>query len=253
MSDESVTGSHFVVDLGHSNGDNTTAVGGFMSTMPLHGARADAPNQVRASGVSSAAVDELDAILAEVGRYCDIKERLTLIPPSAKVRGTYCRSIDAALAEAGKLKRYKELFPTHLGTLNWHPTGEFLVRLTVAAALLMDSPKLVNEGMHEIGRKNALEFAHSLLGRMLMRLLSHDPRKLLMQGVAARRQTCSYGSWQVAFPREREAVVSMNEEYMYLESFMFGAAYGTFDAIGLTLKATCELDTKFRGRHFLSW
>lgn len=223
-----------------------------MSAMPVHGA-GSVLNHGRTAGVGSTPVSELDAIVDEVGRYCDIRERLTLIPPSAKVRGTYCRSIDAALADAGKLKRYKELFPNHLGTLNWHPTGEFLVRLTVAAALLMDSPERVNEGMLEIGRKNALAFAHSLLGRMLMRLLSHDPRKLLLQGVAARRQTCSYGTWRVTFPSEREAVVSMDEEYLYLESFMFGAALGTFDAIGLTVKATCELDTKFSGRHYLSW
>lgn len=224
-----------------------------MSAMPVQGAGATVLSSGRVGGVGCSAVNELDAILDEVGRHCDIRERLTLVPPSAKVRGTYCRSIDSALQEAGKFKRYKELFPQHLGTLNWHPTGDFLVRLTVAAALLMDSPERVKEGMFEIGRKNALEFAQSLLGRMLMRLLSHDPRKLLMQGVAARRQTCSYGTWQVAFPADRQAVVTIIEEYLYLETFMFGAAFGTFDAIGLTLSATCELETKFRGKHFLSW
>jgi len=224
-----------------------------MSAIPVHGTGTTVLNHGRPAGVGSTTGSELDAILDEVGRYCDIRERLTLIPPSAKVRGTYCRSIDAAMEEAGKFKRYKELFPNHMGTLNWHPTGEFLVRLTVASALLMDSAERVNEGMLEIGRKNALEFAHSLLGRMLMRLLSRDPRKLLMQGVAARRQTCSYGVWQVTFPRENEAVVDVNEEYLYFDSFMYGAALGTFDAIGLGVKARCDMDTKFRGRHYLSW
>lgn len=193
-----------------------------------------------------------EEILAEAGRYCDIQERLTLVPPSAKVRGTYCRSIDSALTEAGKFKRYRELFPRELGTLNWHPCGEFLQRLVVGGALLVGAER-VQEGMLEIGRRNALEFARSLLGRMLMRLLSRDPKKLLLQGVAARRQTASYGSWQVSFPEERMAIVTMVEEYMYLESFMFGAALGTFDAIGLKCEAKAELQTKFHGRHILHW
>jgi uncharacterized protein (TIGR02265 family) len=209
-------------------------------------------DQGRALGADALEGCDRGQMLAEVSRYCDIAERLTLVPPSAKVRGTYCRSIDAALTEAGKYKRYRELFPRELGTLQWHPCGEFLVRLTVGAALLV-GPERVKEGMLEIGRRNALEFARSLLGRMLLRLLSRDPKKLLLQGVAARRQTCSYGEWQVTFPKERSAIVTMVEEYMYLETFMLGAALGTFDAIGLKVDARAELQTQFHGRHILHW
>lgn len=190
--------------------------------------------------------------LAEVSRHCDIAERLALIPPSAKARGTFCRSIDSALHEAGKFKRYRELFPTHLGTMQWHPCGEFMARLVIAGALLR-GPERVHEGMLQIGRHNALEFARSLLGRILLRLLSNDPKKLLLQGIAARRQTCSYGDWQVSFPEERMAIVTMVEEYMYIESFTLGAALGTFDAIGLKVDARAELQTQFHGRHVLRW
>jgi uncharacterized protein (TIGR02265 family) len=194
----------------------------------------------------------LAEVLAEVGRYCDIHERLPLIPPSAKVRGVYCRSIDSAMTEAGLIKRYRELFPRELGTLQWHPCGEFLKRLVVGAGLLL-GPERVHEGMLEIGRRNALEFARSLLGRMLMRLLSRDPKKLLLQGVAGRRQTVSSGNWHVDFPEERMAVVTMMEEYLYIDSYSIGSALGTFDAIGLELDAKCELTTNFEGRHILRW
>jgi uncharacterized protein (TIGR02265 family) len=192
------------------------------------------------------------AIIEELTRHCDVSQRLTLIPPSAKIRGVYCRSIDSALAKAGKLQRYRELFPRDLATLAWHPMGEFLVRLSVGGALLA-SPEYVHDGMLEIGRHNALEFARSLLGKMLVRLLSRDPKKLMLQGVAARRQTCSYGSWQVTFPHECTAVVTMVEEYGYIDSFILGAALGTFDAIGLTVQATTILDDQFNGRQILSW
>lgn len=219
--------------------------------MAVPGESSAVPNQGRSAGDAFEGFDRAQ-VLAEVSRFCDIEERLPLVPPSAKVRGTYCRSIDAALTEAGKYKRYRELFPRELGTLQWHPCGEFLVRLVVAGALLM-GPERVKEGMLEIGRRNAYEFARSLLGRMLLRLLSRDPKKLLLQGVAARRQTCSYGDWQVTFPAERSAIVTMVEEYMYLETFMLGAALGTFNAIGLKVDASAELQTKFYGRHVLHW
>jgi uncharacterized protein (TIGR02265 family) len=204
------------------------------------------------TGVTSSSSRELATILDELSRHSDLSERLTLIPPSAKIRGVYCRSIDTALDEAGKLGRYRELFPRDLATLTWHPMGEFLIRLSVAGALLA-GPERVHDGMLEIGRKNALEFARSLLGRIMLRLLSRDPRKLLLQGVAARRQTCSYGSWQVHFPSEREAVVTMVEEYLYIESFLMGAALGTFDAIGLNVEAETIFEDRFHGRHVLRW
>jgi uncharacterized protein (TIGR02265 family) len=194
----------------------------------------------------------LDDAMVEVARHCDIRERLSVVPPSATVRGVYFRSIESALKEAGAIKRYQELFPLQLGTFQWHPCGELLRRLVVAGALLR-GPLHVHDGMFEIGRHNALEFARSLLGRMLLRLLSRDPKKLLLQGIAARRQTCGYGNWQVTFPEERLAIVTMVEEYLYLDTYSMGSAIGTFEAIGLALDARCELDTKFNGRHILRW
>lgn len=195
---------------------------------------------------------DLAAALDVVGRHCDVAERLALVPPSAKVRGVYLRSIDSALKDAGQTRRYRELFPRELGTLQWHPCSELLKRLTIGAALLV-GPERVHEGMHEIGRRNALEFAHSLLGRMLLRFLSHDPKKLLQQGSAGRRQTCSYGSWHIDFPEERMAVVTMVEEYLYIDSYCMGSARGTFEAIGREVHATYELTTRFDGRHILRW
>lgn len=227
------------------------AVLGLGNAVPLRGRSGGEPLDVL-PGVDSTDSRGLAELLSEIGRYCDVQERLLLIPPSAKLRGYYCRSIEAAVEEGGKLKRYRELFPRDLGTLQWHPAGEILKRLVVGAALLV-GPERVHEGMLEMGRRNALEFARTLLGRMLMRLLSKDPKKLLLQGVAARRQTCSYGSWQITFPEERMAIMTMVEEYMYLDSWLIGAAYGTFDAIGLSLDAKCELETKFVGRHVLRW
>jgi uncharacterized protein (TIGR02265 family) len=193
-----------------------------------------------------------DEVLAEIGRHCDIQDRVSLVPPSAKVRGVFFRSIDSALAEVGLYARYRELFPREVGTLQWQPCTDFLWRLVVGGALLRGAAG-VHEGMAEIGRHNALEFASSLLGRILLRFLSREPKKLLMQAIAGRRQTCDYGHWEIDFPEQRTAIVTMREEYLYMESYAVGSARGTFEAIGRTVDVVCELDTRFDGRHVLRW
>jgi uncharacterized protein (TIGR02265 family) len=199
-----------------------------------------------------AAMDAREAAIAEVSRHCDVLERLSLIPPSAKARGLYFRSIETALASAGRIERYSALFPERFAAVLWHPIGELLVRLAVGGALLTD-PEHVHDGMYEIGRRNAVVFAESLLGRTLLRLLSHDPKRLLQQAVAGRRQSQNYGRWTLAFPEERTAVMTMVEEYLYIDSYLLGAAQGTFDAVGVPVRAEANLDDRFSGRHILVW
>ena len=190
--------------------------------------------------------------VARVSAHCDLAERLTLVPPSARVRGLYFRSIEAVLGRAGKLDEYKAIFPERFAAVMWHPAGEFLERLVIGGALL-SGPERVHEGMFEIGRRNAIAFAESLLGRTMLRLLSRDPRKLLQQGVAGRRQSYSHGRWVLEFPAERRAIMSMEEEYLYIESYLLGAAQGTFDAIGVPVRTSVVLETPFFGKHILDW
>jgi uncharacterized protein (TIGR02265 family) len=192
------------------------------------------------------------ATIRELCRHCDIAERLTLVPPSAKVRGVYFASIDRAMAKAGCRERFEQLFPKRPAAVLWHPLADFLVRLTVGGAMLA-GPERVHEGMFEIGRGNALTFAESLVGRALIRLLDRDPRRLLKQAIAGRRQGYAYGHWELEFPAEREAVITMSEEYAYLESFLLGAGQGTFDAVGVTVRAEAVLRDPFNGKHLLAW
>ena len=197
-------------------------------------------------------MDERSRAIEEVSRYCDVAERIALLPPSARSRGLYFRSIETVLGRAGKLERYRALFPERFSAVRWYPTHEFLTRVTVAGAMLTEAAR-VHEGMFEIGRQNAVAFSESLLGKTLLRLLSRDPRKLLQQGVAARRQSSAYGRWTLVFPDERSAVMSMTEEYVYIESYLLGAAQGTFDAVGMPVETEVVLEDRFNGRHLLRW
>jgi uncharacterized protein (TIGR02265 family) len=190
-------------------------------------------------------------VIAQLCRHCDLAERLPLVPPSAKVRGLYFRSIERVLATAGKRDQYDELFPQRFATVLWHPLAEFLVRLGVGAALLAGAEE-VERGMFEIGRANAVAFAESLLGRTLLRLLDRDPKRVLRQGIAGRRQSCNFGRWELELG-ERQAIVTMAEDYTYIESYLLGAARGTFDAIGLPVHAEAILRDRFNGQHILRW
>ncbi len=191
-------------------------------------------------------------VIAELCRHCDLVERLPLVPPSAKVRGLYFRSIERVLTDAGLRERFDAIFPQRFAAVLWHPAADFLVRLAVGGALLA-GPQRIHEGMFAIGRGNAVAFAESLLGRTLLRLLARDPKRLLRQAIAGRRQSCSFGRWELELPAETEAVVTMAEEYTYIESYLLGAAQGTFDAVGVPVRTEVLLRDRFNGQHVLRW
>jgi uncharacterized protein (TIGR02265 family) len=202
----------------------------------------------------AARVSRREELFAEVARHCDVHERLTFMPPSAKSRGLYFRSIESVLTRAGggRVEAYHAMFPERFTAIPWYPTADFLKRLVVGAALLT-SPERVHEGMFEIGRRNAVAFAESLIGRTMLRLLSRDPQKLMQQSVAGRRQSSGYGQWSLALPEPRTAVMTMVEEYVYIESYLLGAAQGTFDAIAVPVRTEVVLENRFVGKHILKW
>ncbi|MFT3921879.1 MAG: TIGR02265 family protein [Myxococcales bacterium] len=188
----------------------------------------------------------------QVAEHCDLSERLKLLPPSASSRGFFFRSIDNVLERAGKMDRFERIFPERISGLRYYPVSELLIRLTVGAALLR-GPEQVHAGMFEIGRNNVSAVMGSLLGKMMLRFLAIDPRLLLQQGVAGKRQTSNFGRWDLSFPEEHTAQVSMTEEYLYIESYMLGAAQGTFEAVGVPVSVKASLVDRFTGTHTLRW
>jgi uncharacterized protein (TIGR02265 family) len=198
-------------------------------------------------------VDARRYAIDEVNPHCDLIERLKVMPPSVATRGFFFRSIDTVLEQAGKFERFEAVFPERLSGVGWYPMSEFLPRLAVAGAILK-GPEQVHAGMHEIGRHNVSAVMGSLLGKMLLRFLARDdPRKLLQQGAAGRRQTCNVGRWELSFPTEHSAVVSMTEEYLYIESYLLGAALGTFEAVDIPVSVEATLSDRFTGTHTLRW
>jgi uncharacterized protein (TIGR02265 family) len=193
------------------------------------------------------------AALDLIAPHCDIVSRLEAVPPSAAGRGVFFRIIERELERRGLLAPYHELFPAkNRWSISYHPLSDFLVRLACAGALI-SSPERLHEGMKELARTNSVFFAKSLLGRTLIRLLSRDPVRLSEQALAARRQSFNYGHWELIRHGETELEMVYRNEYIWLESYVAGAAQGTFESCGITPILETKLVDKFNGSTFISW
>jgi uncharacterized protein (TIGR02265 family) len=191
--------------------------------------------------------------LSLVAAYCDIEERLTLVPPSACVRGIYLNSIERQLTAQGLLPAYRDYFPAdRFGSLTFYPVKEYMVRLACAGALIA-SPERVHEGMFKLSRANAKAFMDSVLGRILLRVLSRDPKRLCEQAIAGYRQSSNYGHWEFVKHGERTFEFVFREEYVWIESAIAGAGVGTFDACGVNIEVEHRLTDRFNGSSIYSW
>jgi uncharacterized protein (TIGR02265 family) len=186
--------------------------------------------------------------------HCDLVERLQAVPPSARIRGVWFQIFLNELRERNLLHRYEEYFPNERWTaLQFYWVGDYLVRIALAGAVLAGSADRLHDGMFELNRCNAKRFADTLLGRTLFRLLSNDPRRLLQQGMASRRQTMNYGRWLVSFPTPNQAHVTFEEEYIWIDPNLVGATTGTFDAVNMPVLVTATIDSKFNGSIRADW
>ena len=191
--------------------------------------------------------------IGDLVAYCDLEERLPLVPASAKLRGLYFKNNLTMLKREGFEAEFKEYYPESYSAVRWYPVADFLERLAVAGALLC-GPEKVHEGMRRIGHNNAVAFAESLLGRAMMRFFSSDPVKALQQASAGRRQSCTYGRWETSFVEPGVAVMKMYEEYLWIESYVAGAGRGTFASIvGRDIDVEVNLTSRFEGYLTLRW
>lgn len=185
--------------------------------------------------------------------YCDLSTRLRDIPPSAQVRGLYMVGMEHTVRLHHRLDEYHAWFgPRTFSPLRYYDATEYVIRAAVAAALL-SGRAAIDEGLEELGRGNTRAIRDSLLGTVLLRLLSPDPRLLLRQGIASQRQSCTYARWTLEFPSTRSAIMHFEGEYAWIESLLVGAAKGSFELIDLPVHISVRLHDRYRGEHHLSW
>lgn len=186
-----------------------------------------------------------------VAPYCDITQRLAAVPPDAEIRGIWFRAIEDELRRRGLRDQYAAAFPKRPDSLlRMYPATEYLTCVAYAGALVA-SPERLHEGMYAISLGNARYFAGTLLGRGMMHLLSRrDPHRIAEQAVASKRHTTNYGRWYVASEGPRHIEIALEDEFVWIESTLLGAAAGTFEVIP---GARCEakLHDRFNGSIFV--
>jgi uncharacterized protein (TIGR02265 family) len=185
--------------------------------------------------------------------HCDIAERLRDVPPSARTRGLYFNSIATEVKKARKGGDYASYFPgdRHVA-LSFYPLSDYLIRLAVAGALVA-APADVHAGMSQITSANATAFSSSLLGRILLRLLSRDPVRLAQQALAARRQSSTYGEWTLHQHGPRELEMVYRGEFIWIESAVAGSAAGTFAAGQIDASLETKLVDRYDGSTVIRW
>jgi uncharacterized protein (TIGR02265 family) len=221
--------------------------------MLSHTEMQDGRTAARSFGVPSRNVNPASRAIELVAPYCDIVDRLRVIPPSAQMRGVWIKNVEKQIERRGLLGAYREFFPgDHYASLSFYPVGDLITRSACAGALVA-SPERVHEGMALITKANAETFMASLLGRALLRVLARDPIRLLEQALAARRQSFSYGRWELKRHSDREVEMAYKNEYWWIESAVTGAAEGTFEACKVPVRIETNLVDRFNGSTFFRW
>lgn len=188
-----------------------------------------------------------------IAPHCDVIERLQDVPPSANVRGYYFQSMLNVLERLDKLSLFASYVPpVPRSSVKFYPLSHYLFELAVAGACVAE-PAQLHDGIREITRQNATAFKSSLLGRVLMPVLRSDPVRLTEQGAAARRQTTTYGHWQIKRHGPRELEVVYHTEYMWIESAVAGAAAGAFEACGVQAHLTTSVESRYEGSTHITW
>jgi uncharacterized protein (TIGR02265 family) len=191
--------------------------------------------------------------ISYIAPHSDIVERLNDVPPSAQVRGLYFRSFLGVLRQTNRLSDYERFFPNEsFSSLGYHPLGDYLIRLAVAGAV-MTSKETLHDGILQLTQQNALAFTSSILGKVLLRILARDPVRLTEQGLSARRQSTTYGEWELIRREPRCLEMVYRAEYMWIESAIAGAAIGTFEACRLRPSLQTILKDKYNGSTLIRW
>jgi uncharacterized protein (TIGR02265 family) len=185
--------------------------------------------------------------------HCDIATRLNAVPSSARVRGIYFRSALDEVTRRGLRAAFETVVhETERSAFMLYPATDYILWMAWAGSLVA-SPVNVHHGMREIARGNAVYFGESLLGRSLLRLLSRDPVQLLHQAIKSKRAVTNYGRWYIADESARHVVVRHEEEYVWIESALLGAALGALESCGIQPSIEVRLKDPFNGDLVFRW
>ncbi|WP_257458703.1 DUF2378 family protein [Archangium lipolyticum] len=192
-----------------------------------------------------------------LGSEEELQQLLSYVTPTDTTRGLFLNgvlevvrqlgdesTVRRCLEESGE-KQFLDLFSYPLGTL---------LRMSYTGARLLSSDSRdFNEVMRQMGYLSARNFADSTMGRVMLRLVVGQPRRLLDTLPMAYRMNTTAGECTVRWTGHTNAVIRFTRDFLP-HAYTEGSLQGSFEIAkvpGLTVRARplARLDTEFE----LSW
>lgn len=192
------------------------------------------------------------ANLALCYAHTDLKWRLANIPADATCRGAFFNMLDD---RAGTLSRetqaeYRSFFRIHrFSAFRMYPVRDYVTRIVVLSQIHYGADA-IHRGIRELQSGAFDAWAKTLLGRAALAVVSPElPSMLRMLARAYASQTVvSHSRLTLVSADDREIVLRLENEHLYIEHAMVGALEGLARVCGVPdAKLEVQLDEPFDG------
>ncbi len=179
----------------------------------------------------------------------DLEWRLTQIPDWACSRGVFFNMLDgqADLLGPGVQAEYRAFFRIHrFSPFRFYPTRDFLTRLVVLSQIGWGSQQ-IHAGMRMLMATAFDAYANTIVGRAALGIIQPD-LKYVLRFMAFNWKSggaVNYSEFRLLEEGPDRYRVSVNNEYVYLESAMVGGFEGTARLFGTPVDVHCELEGPF--------
>ncbi|MDQ3032337.1 MAG: TIGR02265 family protein [Myxococcota bacterium] len=192
------------------------------------------------------------ANLALCYAHTDLEWRLANIPIDATCRGAFFNMLDdrAGSLSSATQAEYRAFFRIHrFSAFRMYPVRDYVTRIVVLAQIHYGAESIYR-GIRELQSGAFDAWAKTLLGRAALAVVSPElPSMLRMLARAYASQTVvSHSRFAVESATDREIVVRLENEHLYIEHAMVGALEGVARVCGVPgAQFVVELDGPFDG------
>jgi uncharacterized protein (TIGR02265 family) len=190
-----------------------------------------------------------DFIAPDFDRPIDIQEYVSLVPPTATIKGMF---ITALLEALGPRRKCLQQGRARYVAFKDYPLVD-QVRLVAEVAELLYPDAALREAIRRIGHAVYPAFAASLLGKVLFAAVGRDPSALIRAGAKAYEMSASVGKVEIVQLSPRSALLHLREMYNYIDCYQVGVFEGAFSVLGLVPALRMRLDSLTSGVFELRW
>lgn len=193
---------------------------------------------------SSASLDECFA-------HTDLKWRLAQVPLETTCRGAFFNMLDdrAGALSTEVQAEYRRFFKIHrFSSFRMYPVTDYLTRLVVLAQVQYGA-RGIYAGIRELQSTAFDAWAETLLGKAALAVVDPGLGAMLRMLERAYASNTVVTGTRMRVTRESatEIITEIDNEYVYIEHAMVGAAEGIARVCGTPVHVTASLTTPFSG------